>query len=957
VAPIASRSTRANRLLPLAALAAFPLALAILPHTIQSAETGPSVDPDHDAGRAYEETLALYRAGRIRDALERIRRATIEGAATAGLHALAGWCHLREGNTNRAEGAFRAALALKEKAIEPRVGLGYIMLRRGAPRQAAQEFSAVLEREPENLDGLKGLGLARRDQQQFGEAIVLFRRALDLAPDDPEARKFLDRALSATGDAKEVRPRPPVDPRTPLHIVARASERRFRISEDGRELYVKGVNFGVALPGRFPSEFPQERSTYLEWLESVSEMGANTVRLYTLLPPTFYDALADHNRRHPRRRLWLVQGVWTELPERHDYGAPAFLRGLQEEIRRVIDAVHGNLDLPARAGHASGAFREDVSSSVLAYLLGREWEPFSVEAYDRARASRRKDAAGAFVRVTADASPFEAWLADLLDFTVRYETERYRQQRPVSFVSWPTLDPLHHPTEATVAEEIELLRRRGEAAGAGRIAEYDNDGVTVDTTHLMSTAAAGGGIFATYHAYPYYPDFMNLDPAYNRARDGRGGSGYNEYLRDLARHHGAQPILIAEFGVPSSRGVAHLNPDGWDHGGHSERRQGQIDGRLIRDIHEAGMAGGILFSLLDEWFKRNWVVTDLEIPRERNRLWLNMLDPEQNYGVLATRPGESGWRVVIDGRGNDWSAIPPLSGRTVGGPEHAMRDGHDAARTLRSLSATSDEAYLYLRLEVENLDADSDGAPDWDHVSYVIGIDTYDDDRGDHRMPLADLVRSPVGLEFCLIFDGEHSSRLLIDPPYDVALHRGQRIHHSVRNEDGRFTAIWVETNRRRIGRDGTSYPAQGYSRSPLLHASMDPRDPDHDTLADWHANVAGSFIEARIAWGLLNVTDPSSRRVLHDDPSRPGSIGTQVTAGFRFYMASIRPDDPPGQETPVRGRLADRLPRGEVRSAAELPFYSWEGWDRPSYRIERKESWSIVKEAFDSIPAAGRAR
>jgi hypothetical protein len=137
----------------------------------------------------------------------------------------------------------------------------------------------------------------------------------------------------------------------------------------------------------------------------------------------------------------------------------------------------------------------------------------------------------------------------------------------------------------------------------------------------------------------------------------------------------------------------------------------------------------------------------------------------------------------------------------------------------------------------------------------------------------------------------------------------------------------------------------------------MDPRDPDHDTLADWHAGVAGSFIEARIAWGLLNVTDPSSRRVLHDDPSRPGSIGTRVTAGFRFYVASVRPDDPPGQETPVQGRLADRLPRGEVRSAAELPFYSWEGWDRPSYRIERKESWSIVKEAFDSIPAAGRAR
>jgi tetratricopeptide (TPR) repeat protein len=953
VTSIASRSTRANHLLPLTALAALPLTLAILLHPPRSVEADPSTTPGASAGRAYDEALELYRAGRIGEALERIRRASLEGTTTSGLHTLAGWCHLREGDAERAEIEFRAALAGREGAVEPRVGLGYVMLRRGAPRRAAGEFEAVLEREPENLDALKGLGLARRDQRRFEEAIVVFRRALDLDPGDPEAREFLDKALSSMGNARESRPRPPIDPRTPLRVVARAEEGRFRILREGRGLFVKGVNFGVALPGRFPSEFPQERDLYIEWLESASGMGANAVRLYTLLPPTFYDALADHNRRHPRRSLWLVQGVWTELPERHDYDDSAFLGGLRDEIRRVIDAAHGNLDLPRRAGHASGSYRADVSSTVLAYVLGREWEPFSVEAYDRAHVSRPQAAAGIYVTTTGDASPFEAWLADLLDFTVGYETQRYRQQRPVSFVSWPTLDPLHHPTESTVAEEIELLRRRGEDTGAVRIAEYDNDGVSVDTTHLVATEAAGGGIFATYHAYPYYPDFMHLDPGYNRARDRRGRSGYFGYLRDLARHHGSQPILIAEFGVPSSRGIAHLNPYGWNHGGHSERRQGQIDGRLIRDIHEARLAGGILFSLLDEWFKRNWLVTDLEIPRQRNRLWLNMLDPEQNYGILAARPGASGWKVVIDGREEDWSAIPPLAGRSAGGPERSMDDGHDAARTLRSFSATSDEAYLYLRLEVENLDADADGAPDWDHASYLIGIDTYDDDRGDHRMPLVDLLESPAGLEFCLIFDGERTSRLLIDPPYDVALHRGRRAIRSIRNDDGRFKAIRVETNRRRIGRDGTQYPTQGYSRSPLLHASMDPRDPDYDTLADWHAGVDGSFIEARIAWGLLNVTDPSSRAVLDDDLSDPGSIGTTVTDGFRFYVAAIRPDFPPSRETPVRGRLADRLPRGEARSADDLPLYSWSGWESPSYRIERKESWSIVKEVFDSIPPA----
>ena len=47
----------------------------------------------------------------------------------------------------------------------------------------------------------------------------------------------------------------------------------------------------------------------------------------------------------------------------------------------------------------------------------------------------------------------------------------------------------------------------------------------------------------------------------------------------------------------------------------------------------------------------------------------------------------------------------------------------------------------------------------------------------------------------------------------------------------GRFVEMKVETNRRRIGRDGTVYPARQSSRSPLLHASMDPRDRDYKQL------------------------------------------------------------------------------------------------------------------------------
>ena len=82
--------------------------------------------------------------------------------------------------------------------------------------------------------------------------------------------------------------------------------------------------------------------------------------------------------------------------------------------------------------------------------------------------------------------------------------------------------------------------------------------VSLDPSLVRATASNPAGWFASYHAYPYYPDFMLHDPGYNRARSSLGRSNYFGYLAELKRHHAGIPVLIAEYGVPSSRGDAHL---------------------------------------------------------------------------------------------------------------------------------------------------------------------------------------------------------------------------------------------------------------------------------------------------------------------------------------------------------------------------------------------------------------
>src|SRR5256886_16182632 len=58
-------------------------------------------------------------------------------------------------------------------------------------------------------------------------------------------------------------------------------------------------------------------------------------------------------------------------------------------------------------------------------------------------------------------------------------------------------------------------------------------------------------------------------------------------------------------------------------------------------------------------------------------------------------------------------------------------------------------------------------------------------------------------------------------------------------------------------------------------------------TLADWYVDRAAGLVELRIAWGLLNVTDPSSRHVMVRY-RRNGTFETAVTDGFRFDVAAL---------------------------------------------------------------------
>lgn len=852
-----------------------------------------------------------------------------------------GWTAYRGNDITAAGNEFKEALTLCPNDPAALTGAGYAAMRRGQLPAAGAFFARATAIDSASYDALIGAGMVAYRAGDKPAARRSFERALRIVANDSTALAYLSQlSTQVTADVLTARARPTV-----TTVAARTGRRAIEIRNAAGQwtpMWIKAVNLGAALPGKYPSEFPPNDGTYDRWISLVAEMGANAIRVYTIHPPHFYAALRAWNLAHPKDPVWLIHGVWAEPPpgeEEEKYDDPQWLAQFRREMQRVVSLTHGDAVIPAAPGHASGAYSADVSSWTLGYITGREWEPYSVIAY-KALHPGTTSYSGQYITISGG-NPLEVWLAEQCDFMVSFEMQRYNAQRPIAYTNWPTLDPLSHPTETSMPEEIALLRARGEQI-VEKSREYDNDAVELDAVKMHSTAAFPAGVFASYHAYPYYPEFLVVDPGYSSARSPEGPSNYFGYLRELVAHHGDMPVVISEYGVPSSRGIGHFQPQGWHHGGLSEQQQALVDARLTREIFAAGAAGAGLFALIDEWFKKSWIVIDFEHPADRKRLWLNPLDAEENYGVIAMRPGREGSRIKIDGDTADWRGRPVLYAET------GMHPNVPAPLQLKSLRVAQDEAYLYLRLDV--------GRVDWARANYHIGIDTYLRSQGDTRFPHTRLT-VPVGMEFVIDLRGVAEGQVLVDHPYNpyrpVAIpgSKPQAIQYvynpgvrTVANDLAQWDSLVVVPNRRRIGRDGKIYPALSYNRNRLLYS----RESDN-SLADWFADPASGVIEVRIPWGMLQIVDPSMRSVLTGN-TRDGYVSGSVTDGFRFVVESYDPTKPrAGGDTLPRGAGAARF--------ADIPTWTWPTWEIPQWHAEVKPLFGAMQRTFGAIPEHPPAR
>jgi len=646
---------------------------------------------------------------------------------------------------------------------------------------------------------------------------------------------------------------------------------------DYTPVFIKGINLGTTVPGSWPGQIAISSEQYARWFRMMADAGFNTVRTYTLHYPRFYEELARYNNENPDKPLYLLQGVWLNedfpnyfLPDLHDLTAE-----FDQDLRDVIDCLHGKNKLLHRYGKAYGIFTEDVSKWVIGMIIGREIHADEIAETNYSN-PQNKVYNGTHLSI-ANASPSEVWITQRLDRVIAHERKNYNTNRPVSFSNWPTLDPLTHPSEPEwTIEDLE---------------ELDLNKITLTD--------APGGFFVSYHAYSYFPNFINEDEEYQKVSDEMGPNSYLGYLRDLKKHYTNHPIMIAEFGVPTSWGNARFSFSGMHHGGLTEEEQGKYTMRMFNNIYDTRYCGGVAFSWMDEWFKTTWITNPMS--SARRNLWHNITSPENNYGLIQFVPNPEYYNSKKTQNYN----LDKISNTSI---------WHNFAffnveTTLKSPLVTGDTIW--------------------------IAFDTYKRNMGESTLPNGKKVLNNRA-EFLLRITVD-SALFYVTKAYDL---------YGITLSNSQSPAFQTKAT------DGDPWTLCRWQNHHAIRYHLNTQDigklnicKENEKLSMHHAvQIRSDGILVRIPWTLLQFSDPSSSMVVDDNKLM--SVCSNYWACNMQYLNSVRSE----------GIAVTVVHQNEV---AENAPYIWNDWnlnreeilDSKMFIEVEKASLSVIREGLRNTP------
>ena len=177
--------------------------------------------------------------------------------------------------------------------------------------------------------------------------------------------------------------------------------------------------------------------------------------------------------------------------------------------------------------------------------------------------------------------------------------------------------------------------------------------------------------------------------------------------------------------------------------------------------------------------------------------------------------------------------------------------------------------------------------------------------------------------------------------PNSPTMRHGEVQPHILEEEDNRW--LWfepvLETNRRRVGRDGTVYEAKSWNLNPLPRGSL-VAGADYNDMAVWNISPESGVVEIRMPWILLGFVGPHQMRVIQADPeTEANSSEISTGVGLAIVMASAD-----GSITAAWPGLTDSLVTTSVAGR-----YAWDEWgeDDITYHSRLKPVYYSMQRLF----------
>ncbi len=623
-----------------------------------------------------------------------------------------------------------------------------------------------------------------------------------------------------------------LNPDAPLCVPFHTQEQQIQVM-DAEGVYqtieLRGVDMISSMPGQYASDFEPQEEDYLRWLTHIGEMGANMVRVYTLMDDDFYNALYQYNTAH-REFIYLLQGIEvSDEANNSKYTAfdTSFMGNLIHDGKAAVDIIHGRKMTFSNDPDGGGKYLKDISPWVIGYVVGHEWNADTI-AYTDNSDYRSSEYHGTYFSTDENASRFESMLAKVMDAVTEYESDKYKTQRLMGFNSAPDIDFLEY--EEVYARQL-------------------NKYAYVDPEHIKAQESLLSGYFAAYRLFDFCDNFSNylseeqrgeLAPFLENIDTDRS---YGGYLDLLGAYH-TMPVVAAGYGFSSSRGAVSIGALPL-----TEAEQGERLVSVWEDAMDAGWAGVSISAWQDAWERRSWN-TAFATELSQNYLWHDLQTNGQNYGLMSFDPGTEPV-CVIDGLTEEWKTDTPVL-------EHGNM----------SLYVRYDQRGMYLLIQGQGVGKDTPLYLPMD-ISGELGS-TYCEE------PELFFERA---CDFLLCLDGTANTRLLVQERYDALR---ENFNREIGKEDpfiswpkqdsSRFVSIGMALSNPNVIDHPELLSAEDFQKQKALgvwetgrlrHGNGDPNAETFDSLADFC--FGEDCVEIRIPWLLINVADPTGMRIHQD--------------------------------------------------------------------------------------------